>query len=206
MVHGKNTRRWYSAVMKALIGIVVVVVLAAGGYWLLSDQAVQVPTPDTSTSTPGASLKTYSSPEYGIEFRYPSSYQLTERDLPGSSQRRHHVVTLMRITDLPAPQGGEGPPAISIEMIQNDLDDLTTEEWIKNSSASNFKQSVDGKLSSTTIAGQQSLTYTWDGLYRGDTTAIARPSYVYAFTSTYLTPEDGIRRDFEDILRTVVFK
>jgi hypothetical protein len=191
--------------MKALIGLLIVVILAAGGYWLLSDQAVQVPTPEMP-STSGDSLKTYNSPEYGIEFRYPASYRLIERDLPGSAQRRHHVMTLMRIADLPAPQGGETPPAITIEMIQNDLDSLTTEKWIKDSSASNFKQSIDGRLSSTTIAGQQSLTYTWDGLYRGDTTAIARPAYVYAFTVTYLTPEDGIRRDFEDILRTVVFK
>jgi hypothetical protein len=195
--------------MKVLIGLVVVVVLAAGGYWLLSDQAVQVPMPNTSTTTatsaPSGNLKSYSSPEYGIEFRYPSGYELSERDLPGSAQRRQHVITLMRSIDLPAPEGGEGPPAITIEMIQNDLDDQTTEEWIRNSSASNFKQS-DGVLSTTTIAGQKSLTYTWDGLYRGDTTAIARPAYIYAFTVTYLTPEDGIRRDFEDMLRTVVFK
>lgn len=194
--------------MKAFIGLIVAVVLAAGGYWLLSDQAVQVPMPGTSTtttSTPGGNLKSYISSEYGIEFRYPSTYELSERDLPGSAQRRHHVVTLVRALDLPAPQGGEGPPAITVEMIQNDLDDQTTEEWIRNSSASNFKQS-DGILSTTTIAGQQSRTYTWDGLYRGDTTVIARPAYIYAFTVTYLTPEDAIRRDFEDVLRTLVFK
>lgn len=190
--------------MKALIGIIVIAVLAAGGYWLLSDQAVQVQTPAIPATDAG--LKTYSSAAYGIEFRYPSSYELVERDLPGSAQRRHHVITLMRIADLPVPQESEAPPAITIEMIQNDLDDLTTEGWIKASGASNFKQSIDGRLSSTTIAGQQALSYTWDGLYRGDTTAIARPAYAYAFTVTYLTPEDGIRRDLGGILQTVVFK
>lgn len=187
------------------MGLVIVAILALGGYWLLSDQAVRVPTPETPAATPGTSLKTYSSPEYGIEFRYPSSYQLTEHDQPGSAQRRHHVVTLIRSQDLPPPQGGEGPPSITIEMIQNDLDELTTEEWVRNSSSSNFKQS-DGVLTSTDVAGQRSLTYTWDGLYRGDTTAIARPAYVYAFSVTYLTPEDALRSDFAALMQTVVFK
>lgn len=186
------------------MGLVIVAILVVGGYWLLSDQAVLVPTPDAPANpVPAEAMRSYASQEYGIEFRYPSSYQISERDLPGSGQRHHHVVTLMRAEDLPPPEGGEGPPAITIEMIQNDLDGMTTEEWIRNSSLSNFKQS--GELSSSTIAGQQALSYTWDGLYRGDTTAIALPAYIYAFTVTYLTPEDGIRRDFENLLRTVVF-
>lgn len=194
--------------MKTLLGIVVIVILALGGYWLLSDQAtVQTPPTATSTATSTSSaLKAYTSAEYGVEFRYPSSYELTERDTPGNAQRRHHVVTLIRAQDLPPPQGGEGPPTITVEMFQNDLDDQTTEQWIRNSSSSNFKLSLDNRLSTTSIAGQSALSYTWDGLYRGDTIAIARPAYVYAFSVTYREPTDPIRSDFENLMRTVVFK
>jgi hypothetical protein len=192
--------------MRALLGILILIVIAAGGYyWLLNSEGAPVvePTPAPSADS---TLKTYSSPEYGIEFRYPSAYQLEERDGEGSAQRRHHILTLIRTEDLPAPQGGEGPPSITIEMFQNDLDDQTTEGWIRNSSSSNFKLSLDNRLSTTTIAGQTALAYTWDGLYRGDTIAIARPTYVYAFSVTYREPEDPIRSDFEKLMRTVVFK
>lgn len=194
--------------MRAILGLLMILVIAIGGYWLLNERSV-TPTPvvnDAAPATSTAPLLTYASPEYGIEFRYSSSYQLEERDAPGSAQRRHHIVTLMRKEDLPPPQGGEGPPAITIEMFQNDLDDQTTEDWIRNSSLSNFKLSPDSRLSSTTIAGQSALSYTWDGLYRGDTIAIARPAYVYAFSVTYREPSDSIRTDFNALMRTVVFK
>jgi hypothetical protein len=189
--------------MRAVFGAILVILIAIGGYWLLSRENVS--TPSTPTPTTPAGLETYSSPEYGIEFRYPSSYQLEERDAPGSAQRRHHIVTLLRKEDLPPPQGGEGPPAITVEMFQNDLDDQTTEDWIRNSSSSNFKLSL-GQLASTTVAGQSALSYTWDGLYRGETIAIARPAYVYALSVTYRELSDPIREDFADILRTVVFR
>ena len=191
--------------MRAILGILVLIVLAVGGYWLL-DSTGAPPVEPTPAPSADSTLKAYSSPEYGIEFRYPPAYQLEERDSAGSAQRRHHIVTLMRIEDLPPPQGGEGPPSITIEMFQNDLDAATTEGWIRNSSLSNFKLSLDNRLSTTTIAGQTALAYTWDGLYRGDTIAIARPAYVYAFSVTYREPEDPIRSDFEKLLRTVVFK
>lgn len=157
-------------------------------------------------TAPGvANERVYSSPDYPITFRYPDSYVLEERDNPGSAERLHHTITLARRDDLPPPQGGEGPPSISIDFYQNNLDQLSTEAWIRNSNNSNFKLS-NQVLATTTLAGYIARAYTWDGLYRGDTVALAREDFVIAFSVTYLTLEDDIRRDFTEILRTVTIQ
>jgi hypothetical protein len=182
-----------------LIILLAVLVIGAIGSIAWKDSAAPVAPNDSDA-------RVYSSPMYPVSFRYPDSYVLEERDNPGSGERLHHTITLMRAEDLPPPQGGEGPPAISIDLYQNNLDKLSTETWIRNSSTSNFKLSPDGILSSTTIAGQPELSYSWDGLYRGETVVRAREDFVVAFSVTYLSPEDDIRRDFEELVRTVTFK
>lgn len=194
--------------MRTLLGILVLAVIALGGYWLLqggSDLAGNSPATTTPQTEGISGTRSYTSTEYGISFTYPARYVLAERDAEGSAQRKHHIITLTDEEYVP-PVAGEGPTAITIEMFQNDIDKQTTEGWIRNSSNSNFKLSLDNKLSSTTVAGQSALSYTWDGLYRGDTIAIARPAYVYAFSVTYQSPEDAIRNDFNALIAGTVFQ
>lgn len=163
------------------------------------------PTP-TPTPTPGAEeqsdMRTYTSAEYGISFEYPDTYTLTEIDSPGSALREHHAIVLQRTEDLPAPEGGEGPLSITIDIYQNNLDNQTTENWIRRSSASNFKLG-DMTLASTTIDGKAALSYRWSGLYEGTTVAIARPDWIYAFSVTYLEMGADIIQDFVMIRESV---
>jgi hypothetical protein len=116
-------------------------------------------------------------------------------DAPGSEMRKHHVITLMRKEDLPLPERGEGPPAITIDIYQNNLDKQTTEGWIRNSRESNFKLG-EGRLASTTISGFPALSYRWSGLYEGSTIVLAEPNLIYAFTVTYLEMGAPIVQDF----------
>lgn len=178
------------------------ILIAAGAVYfsVAGSPGTPVPAPDsTPTTTPHgggeAQMRTYSSAEYGISFEYPDSYTLTEVDSPGSAQREHHAIVLQRTEDLPAPAGGEGPPSITIDIYQNDLDDQTTESWIRGSSASNFKLGPM-TLASTTIDGKAALSYRWSGLYEGTTVAIARPDWIYAFNVMYLQMGDDIVQDF----------
>src|SRR3989344_3816751 len=186
---------------KILIGIVIAIAILGGGFFWLNNYIYQEKQGDGGGEE--TSVPTYTSEKYGISFTYPSTYQLSEREAPGSALREHHTITLMRTVDLPAPEGGEGPPAISIDIYQNNLDKQTTEGWIRGSSNWNFKLSPEGRLASTTIDGKPALSYRWSGLYEGTTIALAQPNWIYAFTVTYLEPGADIVQDFVTVRDSV---
>jgi hypothetical protein len=149
-----------------------------------------------------SSEKTYSNPAYGISFTYPEKYLLEERDAPGSAMRAHHVITLINKSDLPLPEAGEGPPAITIDIYQNNLDSQTAEGWARNTSESNFKLG-EGRIASTTIGSFPAISYRWSGLYEGTTIALARQNWIYAFTVTYMEMGAPIVQDFVSIRGSV---
>lgn len=155
------------------------------------DDALEIPL----RLAPPEAMRTYSSTEYGISFPYPSTYLLTEHDAAGSALRKHHVITLLRREDLPLPENGEGPPSITIDIYQNDLDRQTAEQWIRNSGASNFKLG-NGLLTRTTAGGLPALSYRWSGLYEGTTVVVAEPAWIYAMSVTYMEMGAPIVQDF----------
>lgn len=183
----------------AIIGIVSILVVLS--LFKVYKYTIEVPADQSGTQATSTLLQ-YSSVEYGIAFSYPESYVLEERDAPGSGMRRHHVITLMRKADLPLPVNGEGPPAITIEMYQNDLDKQTTEGWIRNTSASNWKLG-EGTLASTTVSGLPALSYRWSGLYEGTSIVHAGPRWVYVLSVTYLEMGADIIQDFVAIRDSV---
>lgn len=140
-------------------------------------------------------FKEYSNTTYGLSFLYPSEYILTEHDALGDALRRHHTITLIHKNDLPIPELGEGPQAITVDIYQNNLDAQTGEHWIRNSNESNFKLS-EGKLATATIGGSKAFSYRWSGLYEGTSIVTAKPNWIYMFTVTYLEMGSQIIQDF----------
>mgnify|MGYP003393220201 CR=1 FL=1 len=186
--------------MNKIYMVLILAILLIGGFYILMRNGTPVAiVPETET----AQSQSYSNPTYGIAFEYPLTYVLSERDIGGTGERLHHVITLMRKADLPAPENGEGPPSITFEMFQNNLDNLTTEGWIRGSSKSNFKLSSEGVLASTTIDSKPALSYRWSGLYEGTTIALAQANWIYAFSVTYLEPGADIVQDFVAIRDSV---
>lgn len=161
-----------------------------GSFFFMKEQPVVEINDQKSTL-----FEQYANAQYGLSFTYPSAYILSEMDAPGSGMRQHHIITLMHKADLPLPVNGEGPPSIIIDIYQNNLDKQTTEGWIRNTSASNFKLG-EGRLASTTISGFPALSYRWSGLYEGTTIALAQEHWVYTFTVTYLEMGAPIVQDF----------
>jgi len=166
---------------------------------------VEAPIPDVS-----AGVRTYSSGVRGISFSYPDRYILEEKDL-GSPQRTLYSIVLTEDTEenrflregtSPA---REGPVSITITSYQNDLDHYDVERWMTSTSYSNFKLSP-GTYTEASVGGERALSYSWSGLYEADTLVVARPDYVHAFTVTYTAPDEGIRKDFESLMKTVVFE
>ncbi len=186
--------------MSLRYGIIIVVflcVLIAGGLFLRARYS----TPQDRVQDP-SEFQQYSNATYGLSFLYPDRYVFSEMDIPGGAMREHHVITLMRKEDLPLPTDGEGPPTITINIYQNNLDNQTTEGWIRNTNESNFKLS-EGKFSSTTISTLDALSYRWSGLYEGTTIVHAQSNWVYTFTVTYLEMGAPIVQDFVAIRDSV---
>jgi hypothetical protein len=190
---------------KWLLLIGVLVSLTWGVYYLFGIRPVS----HTGVSET-ANWKTYVSPHYGFSFQYPPTYFLEEKDLGNGERERYTVILTLdteenRLVREGKSPGREGPVGVTIEMYQNNLDHATTELWIRNTVSSNFKLGP-GVLTPSQVGGKSALTYHWSGLYEGDTTATALSNYVYAFSVTYLTPEDDIKKDFAKILDTVQFR
>jgi hypothetical protein len=186
--------------MMKLLGVIVLFLALLGiGVYFFAIPA------DVPNETP-TQTQTYSSEKYGLSFTYPSFYELTEHDGEGSALREQHTIVLTNRADLPLPEGGEGPPTITIAMYQNNLDSMTTEDWIRGSSASNFKLSEEQRLTSVTLDGKPALSYRWSGLYEGTTIALARPDWIYAFTVTYFEPGADIVQDFVAVRDSVRIK
>jgi hypothetical protein len=76
---------------------------------------------------------------------------------------------------------------------------------VRERDESNFKLSVDGRLRPAAIGGVAGLTYRWDGLYQGESVAVARPGWIHLWSVTFLEREDVIVRDFGRVLERVTF-
>lgn len=177
--------------MKSTLWIFFIVIVALGSYLLLG------------SSIPDQNVAVYSSDRYGISFEYPKTYVIDEREV-GDSHRSHYSITLFEQKALEnMPQNGEGPTAITIDIFQNDLDALSIDQWVRGTSYSNFKLSQDGLIATTSLARVPALSYTWDGLYRGESVVFAHAGAIVMLSVTSLTPQDNIRADFTKLLDSI---
>lgn len=184
--------------MRITVLVVLFAILIVGGYlWQNRGERGMPIAVDTE--------QTYQSAEYGISFTYPDSYVLEEREL-GTGERFHHNVTLMdREAAANIPQNGEGPTTITVDFIQNNIEKLSIEDWIRNDSRSNFKLSPDGELVATTMGEKEALTYIWDGLYRGQSIVFAHKETIVMYSVTYMTSDDEIVFDSIGIFESIQF-
>ncbi|PIR83662.1 hypothetical protein COU18_03200 [Candidatus Kaiserbacteria bacterium CG10_big_fil_rev_8_21_14_0_10_51_14] len=178
--------------VRIITAFLVLLAVALGAYAFLFKSSISTPFAD------------YENSEYGIRFKYPASYKVQEHEV-GNSERGHYAIVLIDKEALAnLPEAGEGPTVMSVDIYQNNLDQLSLENWIRGINDSNFKLSIDGKLSSTSVAGVSAYFYRWDGLYRADSYALAHKDNIVVFSATYLGEKDQIRKDFEKVMDSVV--
>lgn len=171
---------------KTLIWLGIIAVLAVGAWLLLSMASPEIPEAPVEGQPV---VEAYSSEAYGIAFEYPAEYVLTESE-QGNGERAHYAIVLVEPQDVEVPENGEGPTAITVNIYQNNLDDLSLMEWVTGSSFSNYKL---GPMThaSTSVDGVEAVQYSWDGLYTGETTAFLYEGNVIAVSVTYFTPTDA---------------
>jgi len=182
---------------KRLIRVFIIVVLGVGAYLLLTSGLF------TPKSEEGSiAVSTYTNEKYGILFTYPKEYILAEAER-GNAERSHYSIVMTSPGDTIAPENGEGPTAITIDIYQNNLDKETLLGWLQGNGASNFKLG-DGKYSATVVGGTEALQYRWSGLYEGETTAFLHKENVVAVSVTYLDSGDEKTGVYRDIVSTMV--
>lgn len=157
--------------------------------------------------------KTYDSQKFGFRFIYPARYFLEEKEI-GDGHRWHYFVSLTDDTEENRlvhegnpPDGGsgrEGPIAITFDIFQNDLDELTVPSWIKTRGESNFKLS-DGALEYPVYGGAYAAQYRWSGLYNGESAVFRHRDAIIMATATSITPDDFTIKDFPAILASLKF-
>lgn len=194
----------------ALVGIVIIlVVLLIGAVWVatkkfdqnvssapvLVDELIQY-----GTSTP-----------VSLAFSYPSSLFLEERQL-GNGERGHVQILLMddteenRLLREGKSPPRDGPVTITVDVIDNEFENLSLNQWILNDSRSNYKLATS-PVSSTTIVGLPAISYSATGLYESDVVVVLVGKYVVLFTVTYITKDDSLRQIFTDtVLSTLVMR
>ncbi len=187
----------------ALMATIVVIVAGILYYTGILTGSSPVPTRTTT------SVATYASPDYGVSFSYPSRYFVAQRDM-GTLERGHYNVSLFQDTsfnrDLVAGkvQGTEGPISLSVDIYQNNLDNLTPEQWMVERSESNYTLGR-GTFVRESVGGVPGVAYTWSGLYNGRTVVVAKGEYLYSFTATYDSLTDITLADFPMLLQSVEF-
>jgi hypothetical protein len=142
-------------------------------------------------ATPVAS---FSDPEYGISFTYPTTYSATRQYYPD-----HYSVVVADKAALAATStASEGPTAITFDIFKNPRK-LTLRQWVKSNPASNYQLSY-GEMASSTEAGKEAVAYRWDGLYRGESYVFTNGNSIMMASVTYMDPKDKIRTDFASML------
>lgn len=195
-----------------MIGITVIIIIALiGGALFILGFVGDVARPASMDQDAGQPAvpgwKTYKNFTYGIEFQYPPTYYLEEKEI-GTGERSHYTIMLTEDTEENravregrAP-GREGPVAITFDIYRNDVDKISLETWLSGTNFSNFKLS-DGTYRPVRIADYDGIAYQWSGLYEADNVAFQTPDVIISVFVTYIEPGDAIRADFGRILETI---
>lgn len=181
---------------KALVWALVVAGAATGLYFLT--QYAMPPAGSDTPLEPGH----YSSEHLGLAFVYPEKYEIETRHEGGG-----HALTFLP-KGYVAPQNGEGPPAITIAEIPvaagTDL-----KQWVMSDKRSNWNLAypayAGGNFDPETVDSEPAIAFNYSGLYTAKAVVVLRQNKIYEFSVSWITNEDQIRQDFENILDTVRF-
>lgn len=190
--------------MKSLyfIAALIVALIAALTIWHWNGTS----TTQTNTETKTPQPQTYTSANLGVSFVYPDTYTVQESDVSAEGLPFHTIVLMDKQDAAHIPQNGEGPTAITFQFFVNDHKAKTLEEWIRTTQASNFQLSPDKVLTPRTVAGASGFSYTWDGLYRGQSVVFPHGDHVIIASVTSMATQDPILSDFESILSSLTLK
>ena len=194
-----------STVSKVILVVVALIVVSFGVAFMTSHYLVSKLDGTGGNKAPQEEQgqgELYSS-EDGFSFFYPSDYELSSRTESAGGSQWDALVLLPK--GYVPPQGGEGPPAITVSVFSNP-EGLSLESWVKKDDRSNWKLAADPNgLQSITVGGEPALAYRHSGLYETEAVAVAHSGKIFLFEGGWLTPQDKIVADFQNLVRTIYF-
>ena len=184
---------------RTIFVIIILAALALGVYVLIdTGRAPGAPEP-----APSAATGDYRSDELGIAFDFRTdSYEVKLHEDLAADPAWQSLVLLPK--GFVPPAASEGPPSISIIKFANP-NGTPLETWVKTDPHSNYQLLTGDTFATTTLAGEPAFSYQHSGLYETDAVAVAHGGNIYLFSAGWMTPNDRIRTDFQDVLKTVEF-
>ncbi len=167
-------------------------ILAGVGVWYFGTSDTTSPTENGTTEN-----QTYTSTAHGFSFTYPKDWELSERSMTVQGVKLE-TVTLIP-SDFEAPEGGEGPPSVTVIVGEN-TNGKALAEWLNQ-----FQSAIGGPafdFTEGTFVGLPSITYTSTGLYEADNIAIARGNNVYVISGSWMTRQDASLQVFNQVVES----
>ena len=184
---------------KVYFSFLVVVLVLVGLYFMpLSKNGVE----EKNTAT-------FSSPELGVEFSYPTGptgYVLEETTPVANSKNLLRTIVLMQTVDASKeqPLGGEGPATITMNIFKNSQKQWP-EVWAnENIQFSNINLKI-GDILEATVGGANAIRYMADGLYASENVVVAHGENMYVVSGMFLDAESQLRKDFSPIVDSIKF-
>lgn len=185
----------------AIIVVLALIIIGAIFYFFVARPGSTPGIPNTAVDT--RPLKTYYDPRYGIAFNFPDTYTVQEHD--SITVPKHHTIVIGDKAALAnPPQNSESPPTMAIDIYDNPTKE-TPQKWITTNAASNYKQSENAALATTTVAGIPAYAYAWDGLYRSASIVFPDNGKIYMLSVGYNSPDDQLYKDFAGIVAAIQF-
>ena len=148
----------------------------------------------------------YESTEFGFSFLYqvaPDEFVFREIRVADVE-----LAAIWLLTRREALEGtlseSEGPPGIRIDVRVISPPPASAEDWVRNSSASNFALG-SGEVTDATVGGHEAVAYSWSGLYEARSVVVLVDGRVWSFTVTSSGDFSEIEAAFNDLLRSVIF-
>lgn len=187
-------KRTFNPQIIALIAVALAVV--AVGAYVFSGAEVQAP-----TQTNGApQLSTFEDESLPLSFSYSQEYALEKREIEVGGVMATYLTLIP--ADYVPPQGGEGPPAITVAVYPNPAGKPLA-DWLAGMTNAAPTPTGGWDFSEATIDGRDGLAYTSTGLYESDNIAVASSGNIYVFSAAWMTREDRTLKELDTLLRSV---
>lgn len=99
---------------------------------------------------------------------------------------------------------GEYPPTMQGRVYKN-VDNETAEEWIMRHPLESNIEFAISKPREVMMGYHKAVAFTWDGLYAANVYVITNQDLVYVFTGGYIDDASDAIKDFDNLVKSVIF-
>ena len=191
--------------MKKITLLLVAIFLIMGGYFFIQNQNEKKETDSNNSET-----NIIRDDTLGFQFEYKDDEDgyITLEDNNSTDSNFLTGITLFNKAEYEifkqSTDAREGPTSINIRVYSNN-NKLHAPVWaMRHPLESNIKLAL-GETEERVVGGANAEFYIVDGLYLTDTYVVANGEHIYVLTGSYLSTEDIIYKDFQNLVKSFTF-